>query len=393
MSSLMRLKNAWIFVALILMFFLSFHLSDVLIENAEKDLEELIEDDTSPKALLTTTTTKIPTTTTLKGAKTPPKVTTKTTTTTTKKPKTTTVKGAKTPPKVTTKTTTTKKPEVVDPNACPLVSPLTKGDIKIDLLPSNKKDKWPPSEDELIKLMPQLSNNVGNIYKGPPKCNCRSKTAVIVPYRARTEHLKFFLFYTHQMLQRQQLCYVIFVVTQDDRETFNKGKLMNAGFVEAKKYGEFDCFIFHDVDLIAMNDKISYTCKDEQVVHYSFAMKQFDFKPLYLGYVGGALGFTKNQFETVNGFSNQYVGRGGEDDDMQRRIRFRQIKVWEPKESFVKYANIPHGKDIGYPQNKLATKLMEKATTRMDTDGLKSLSVKKVTMAKHKTYVEFLVKL
>uniref|UniRef100_H2XLK8 Beta-1,4-galactosyltransferase 4-like n=2 Tax=Ciona intestinalis TaxID=7719 RepID=H2XLK8_CIOIN len=195
------------------------------------------------------------------------------------------------------------------------------------------------------------------------------------------------------MLQRQQLCYVIFVVTQDDREIFNKGKLMNAGFIEAKKYGEFDCFIFHDVDLIAMNDKISYTCKDEQVVHYSFAMKQFDFKPMYLGYVGGALGFTKQQFETVNGFSNQYVGHGGEDDDMQRRIRVRQIKVWEPKESFVKYTNLPHGRDIGNPKNKMMTKLMEKAATRIDTDGLKSFSVKKVTIAKHKTYVEILVTL
>lgn len=42
--------------------------------------------------------------------------------------------------------------------------------------------------------------------------------------------------------------------------TFNKGRVMNAGFMEAWKIWSFDCVIFHDVDLLPENDRNMYTC-------------------------------------------------------------------------------------------------------------------------------------
>ena len=48
----------------------------------------------------------------------------------------------------------------------------------------------------------------------------------------------------------------IFVVEQDENEEFNRGSLMNVGFVQAlKEVDNFDCFIFHDVDLLPMDDR------------------------------------------------------------------------------------------------------------------------------------------
>jgi beta-1,4-galactosyltransferase 6 len=45
---------------------------------------------------------------------------------------------------------------------------------------------------------------------------------------------------------------------------------MNAAFKEALKHTHFDCFIFHDVDLIPENDRNFYGCP-EQPRHMSVA--------------------------------------------------------------------------------------------------------------------------
>ena len=39
-------------------------------------------------------------------------------------------------------------------------------------------------------------------------------------------------------------------------------------------------------------------------------------------FFGGALGLTSGQMVQVNGFSNFFLGWGGEDNDMERRVKF-----------------------------------------------------------------------
>ena len=48
---------------------------------------------------------------------------------------------------------------------------------------------------------------------------------------------------------------------------FNRAKLMNIGFIEALRDG-FDCFVFHDVDMILADDRCPYTCLS-QPIHYA----------------------------------------------------------------------------------------------------------------------------
>lgn len=45
-----------------------------------------------------------------------------------------------------------------------------------------------------------------------------------------------------------------------DGSPFNRGMLMNIGFKEAQSIEQFQCFIFHDVDLLPENDGNPYTC-------------------------------------------------------------------------------------------------------------------------------------
>lgn len=52
---------------------------------------------------------------------------------------------------------------------------------------------------------------------------------------------------------------------------------MNVGYVEALKEKNFDCFIFHDVDLLPEDDRNLYTCP-EQPRHMSVAVDKFNYR-------------------------------------------------------------------------------------------------------------------
>ncbi len=89
------------------------------------------------------------------------------------------------------------------------------------------------------------------------QCNfCIMKSKPLFLYRDRADHLQIFLHHLHPILQRQQLEYRIFVIEQSREESFNRGTLLNVGFVEAlKTFDDFSCFVFHDVDLLPEDDR------------------------------------------------------------------------------------------------------------------------------------------
>lgn len=116
------------------------------------------------------------------------------------------------------------------------------------------------SHDEIKKNNPLVQNG-GHFV--PPYCTASCKVAIIIPYRNREEHLSYFLEYMHPILQRQLLDYRIFIINQYAPFKFNRAKLMNVGYAEAIKDYDFQCFVFHDVDLILENDKAIYACTEQ----------------------------------------------------------------------------------------------------------------------------------
>lgn len=46
------------------------------------------------------------------------------------------------------------------------------------------------------------------------------------------------------------------------------------------------------------------------------------FRLPYASYFGGVSALTREQYETINGFSNEFFGWGGEDDDFYNRFMF-----------------------------------------------------------------------
>ena len=58
---------------------------------------------------------------------------------------------------------------------------------------------------------------------------------------------------------------------------FNRASLLNAGAVEAIKQYDFQCFVFHDVDLLMEDDRNLYTCP-QQPRHMNVAVDKDQYK-------------------------------------------------------------------------------------------------------------------
>ena len=57
------------------------------------------------------------------------------------------------------------------------------------------------------------------------------------------------------------------------------------------------------------------------------AMDKFNYKMPYDSYFGGVSAMSVEHFDLVNGFSNQFWGWGGEDDDMANRLRLKKLFI------------------------------------------------------------------
>lgn len=135
--------------------------------------------------------------------------------------------------------------------------------------------KFPvPTIQELEKRFSWLKPG-GHWY--PDFCKTSKKIAIVVPFRCRGEHLLLFLQHMHPFLKKQQLDYRIFIIEQEGEGAFNRAMLMNVGYKEALKLDNFDCFIFHDVDLLPEDDRNLYTC-GTQPRHMSAAVDIFKYK-------------------------------------------------------------------------------------------------------------------
>nr|XP_002130170.1 beta-1,4-N-acetylgalactosaminyltransferase bre-4-like [Ciona intestinalis] len=254
----------------------------------------------------------------------------------------------------------------------------------------------PPTFAEIAKIFAMLE--VGGYHPGPKFCKPRHSTAIIIPYRDRNTHLRHWLHYTLGILLEQQLEFTVFVVEQEGNDVFNKGQLMNTAFMWAlqQSRAKFKCFVFHDVDMIPEVPGNFYTCADgKTVTHLSPYIDKFNYTANKKNglTVGGAVAFTEWQYRAVNGYSNVYWGWGGEDDDMNLRIKHAGLHRTRPDSTFGRYRMIPHSHDNGNPINKIRHKLLKEASVRMATDGLSDLDTKVVGVSLYATYTHIMVRL
>lgn len=157
------------------------------------------------------------------------------------------------------------------------------------------------------------------------------RLGIIIPYRKREDHLRV----SAPILKRYGEVYVI---EQMDSKPFNRGKLINVGYLNFNSY--FDYFAAHDVDMIPLKANYAYS---EAPCHIATQVEQFEYSKPYENYFGGVTLFPNAAFEKVNGFSNNMWGWGGEDDFIRKKF----VEMGVPLQSReCLFSSLPHTRAI-----------------------------------------------
>ncbi len=137
------------------------------------------------------------------------------------------------------------------------------------------------------------------------------KTVLIIPYRDRESHLKYFLEESWPVISKDSPNMEIIVVEQTKGKKFNRGKVINVGY---KYYNDKENdYITQDVDVNPIKKEIIDLYK-EKINDNVFMGIYSDGRTL-----GGIVKFKGSTFEKVNGFPNDYWGWGHEDKDLSNR--------------------------------------------------------------------------
>ncbi len=166
-------------------------------------------------------------------------------------------------------------------------------------------------------------------------------TILIIPYRDREEHLKYFKNNAIPLLKKYIPDIKIIVAEQVAGKPFNRGKLLNAGILEYVASND-SYIITHDVDAIPSEALIKqhYTIKPKELLRlYSAHTNCF----------GGIMKFNKDVFIKMNGYPNDIWGWGIEDRALFYRSKICNFTVLNEENRFKNQIRVlPHKNNAHY---------------------------------------------
>lgn len=192
-----------------------------------------------------------------------------------------------------------------------------------------------------------------------------TNTVIIVPFRDLGDQNR------SDQLEKFKAHYenanILIVEQSSDHRKFNRGALLNAGFLYLKKnFPEVNIVVMHDVDII-MNESMidtyygEYKEQDIEIVHLGNSVNT----DMYETQLGRVIRFSTNAYEGINGFPNNFYGWGGEDDALLYRIYMKGLTVYRPVEKNVG-VEMPTTNDV-----KLASTVEEKKAMELKKEMFK----------------------
>lgn len=89
----------------------------------------------------------------------------------------------------------------------------------------------------------------------------------------------------HPYFTNQKINYAVYLIEPVGNITFNRGLIMNIGFLEAikdeKNIGDnfkWNCFIFHDVDMIPEDIRVIYKCDEKAPTHFAVSVSKWNYQ-------------------------------------------------------------------------------------------------------------------
>jgi hypothetical protein len=143
----------------------------------------------------------------------------------------------------------------------------------------------------------------------------QKKLLIVVPYRNRKEHLEDFLINTPKYFNNQNFTYDILICELDQIGDWNAGLCINSLIKFIDKINiEYKYLYIHHVDIWPISGDWIFPKDDE--VYFN------------MGDYGSCL-LTMKAFLDVQGYSNNFWGWGGEDNELYQKLREKQYKVNE----------------------------------------------------------------
>ena len=144
---------------------------------------------------------------------------------------------------------------------------------------------------------------------------------IIIPYRNREKHLKYYLENTVPLLQKHIPNGKVVIVEQDwNNKLFNRGCLLNIGVKE-----------YENKTLHCMTQDVDINPYEETILkYYVDPIPENSIKGIYTSAcntLGGIIKFPTKTFLNINGFPNNIWGWGHEDKALQNRAEFKRINI------------------------------------------------------------------
>ena len=190
------------------------------------------------------------------------------------------------------------------------------------------------------------------------------------------DHSQFLTFQTNMLTylnMSHYMTYQIYYIQQEDEQPLNRGLLYNIGFAEAVQTLQFDCLIFHDINLIPKVQGIPYRCNSNSIRLFP-----------------GVTTIARTAYQRINGWSNLFGGLDGVEDDLYQRLMVKGIGQMSIREQLISYRRIKENEEQ-FPYSEYG--FSDEAGKNIKNDGYSSLEYEVLRFNRERLFIHIQVKI